>query len=101
MKNFLKYSAVAAVAMVLTTGCTIKTSAGVSPVDISKIDMTKVETLKSGEACATRILGLWLTSDATAQTAAKNGEITTISYQEQSANTFLLFGNYCVKVYGK
>jgi len=103
MKKTSKLLSMAVIASVafLATGCTYKYSAGASTVDISKTDMAKVETLKSGEACVSHILFFIPTSlDATAQTAAKNGGINQIAYQEVSHTDALIFRSSCVKVYG-
>ena len=84
------------------TGCTWKTSALASPVDISKTDMSKVQTLKTGEACQRYLLVFPIGFDATAKTAAKNGGISHIEYQETSHTSFWPFyQSYCIKVYGE
>jgi len=86
--------------MLLTTGCTIKVSPS-SVVDISKTDMTQVENLKSGEACAKSLLGFPLSLNATAKEAAKEAGISKIVYQENSSTDLLIYRSYCTKVYGK
>ena len=84
------------------TGCTWKTSALASPVDISKTDMAKVQTLKTGEACQKYFLIFPIGFDATAKTAAKNGGISHIEYQETSHTSFWPFyESDCLKVYGE
>jgi len=84
------------------TGCTWKTSAVASPVDISKTDMAKVNTLKTGEACQRYLLFFPIGFDATAKTAAKNGGISHIKYQETSHTVFWPFyDSRCIKVYGE
>ena len=86
----------------ILTGCTWKTSAVASPVDISKTNMAKVQSLKTGEACQRYFLFLPIGFDATAKTAAKNGGITHIKYQETSKTYFWPFYiSYCIKVYGE
>ena len=100
MKSILKISVVGLAAMLLTTGCTYKSSLGASNVDISKTDMSKVDSLKSGEACQSWFLIFPTGFDATANTAAKNGGITKIEYQEYSNTSFLIGGSRCIKVFG-
>ena len=99
MKKLLFIASIIALTL---TGCTYKTSAIASPVDISKTDMSKVDTLKTGEACQKYILFIPLGFDATAKTAAKNAGITHIKYQETSVTSvWPLYGSYCIKVYGE
>jgi hypothetical protein len=99
LKKTLTLSAMVATAF-LATGCTYKYSAGTSTVDITKTDMSKVEKMKSGEACVSRFLVFPTGLDATAKTAAQNAGISKIEYQEVNHTDALLFGSSCVKVYG-
>ena len=101
MKSILKYSIAGLAAMLLTTGCTYKASVGASNIDISKTDMSKVETLKSGEACQSWFLIFPTGFDSTARQAAKNGDISKIEYQEYSNTNFLIGGSHCITVFGK
>ena len=92
----------ASVIGLLLTGCTWKTSALASPVDISKTDMAKLNSMKSGEACQRYFLFFPIGFDATAKTAAKNAGISHIKYQETSKTSFWPFySSYCIKVYGE
>jgi hypothetical protein len=57
---------------------------------------------KRGEACATSILGLVTTGDASVATAAKNGGITKVaSVDHQFQNMLGFFAKYCVVVSGQ
>ena len=86
----------------LITGCTWKSSAVASPVDISKTNMAEVNTLKTGEACQRYFLYLPIGFDATAKTAAKNGGISHIKYQETTSTSFWpIYQSRCIKVYGE
>jgi hypothetical protein len=90
------------VAAALFSGCTWKSSAVASPVDISKTDMSKVSTLKTGEACQRYFLFIPIGFDATAKTAAKEAGISKIKYQETSTTYFWpIYQSYCIKVYGE
>ena len=100
MKSILKYSALSVAAMLLVTGCSYKTSAGLSNVDISKTDMTKIDSLKMGESCQSRFLIFPTGFDATANSAAKNAGISKIEYQEISDTFYFLGSSRCIKVYG-
>jgi len=99
LKKTITLSAIAAIAF-LATGCTHKYSAGVSTVDITKTDMSKIESMKTGEACVSRFLFFPTGLDATAKTAAKQAGISKIEYQEVNHTEALIFGSSCVKVYG-
>ena len=84
------------------TGCTYKTSVGVSPVDLSKSDMSKLSSSKVGEACQTRILLIPVSRDMSARKAAENGGISHIRYQETTSTSFWPFyDSKCLKVYGE
>jgi len=57
---------------------------------------------KTGEACASSILGLVGTGDASISAAAKNGGITRISHVDgKSTNILGLYATYCSIVYGE
>ncbi|MGB3752220.1 MAG: TRL domain-containing protein [Arcobacteraceae bacterium] len=101
MKKVLKYSLAGLAAMLLTTGCTHKASIGASNIDLSKVNMTQIENMKSGEACSSWFLIFPTGFDSTARQAAKNGGITTIQYQEYSQSNYLIAGSRCITVYGK
>lgn len=57
---------------------------------------------KTGEACASSILGLVATGDASIATAAKSGGITKISYVDGYTNNILgVVAKYCTIVHGE
>ena len=101
MRKIFKYSAVAVVAMLLTSGCTHKASVGASNIALTKVDMKKVETMKKGEACSSWFLIFPTGLDSTARQAAKNGDISKIIYQEYSHTDYLIGGSRCITVFGK
>lgn len=101
MKSILKYSALGLAAMLLTTGCTYKSSLGASNVDITKTNMKEVGTMKVGESCQSWFLIFPTGFDSTARQAAENGDITKIEYQEYSNTNYLIGGSHCIKVFGK
>lgn len=56
---------------------------------------------KMGEACATSILGIYASGDASINAARNNGRINTISSVDTSATNILGFwAKYCVTVRG-
>lgn len=55
-----------------------------------------------GESCATSILGIVATGDASIETAKKNGSIAQVVAVDHSANGILgVYAKYCTIVYGK
>lgn len=57
---------------------------------------------KSGEACASSILGLVGTGDASIDAAAKNAGITRIAYVDgKSTNILGIYATYCTIVHGE
>lgn len=57
---------------------------------------------KRGEACATAVLGLFASGDASTEAAARNGGITNISGTDHRSTIVLLgiWGEYCTIAYG-
>ena len=56
---------------------------------------------KTGKACATSILAMVATGDASLETAKANGGITQISHVDHSSKNILgIFGEYCTIVKG-
>jgi DUF4097 and DUF4098 domain-containing protein YvlB len=57
---------------------------------------------KKGSACASNILGLFATGDASLKAAKANGNITTVTSVDHSSKSILsLFGTYCTIVTGE
>lgn len=57
---------------------------------------------KKGEACATSILGLVTTGDATIRTAADSADIKEVAAVDQSIKNILgIFATYCIVVSGE
>ena len=95
-------TALSITAAILMTGCTYKSSALASPVDISKTNMSALNSLKEGEACQRHFLFIPIGFDATAKTAAENAKISKIKYQETSRTFFWpIYWSDCIKVYGE
>ena len=101
MKTILKYSVASVAAMLLTTGCTYKTSSQIATLDLNKVDMTEIGTMKSGEACQSWFLIFPTGLDSTTRRAAQNAGISHIEYQEDTSRNYLIGGSKCVTVYGK
>lgn len=99
----------AAVAAGLLSGCAMTTRA---PVTGFVYNSTKanggegfsesVETQKTGRACATSILGIVGTGDASIQEAARNGGISKISFVDTENKMILgIWAESCTVVYGQ
>lgn len=57
---------------------------------------------KTGTACASNILGLFATGDASVQAAKSNGNITKVAAVDHNSTTALgLFGKFCTTVTGE
>lgn len=57
---------------------------------------------KKGSACASNILGLFATGNASIQAAKSNGNITTVATVDHTSTGILsLFGTYCTVVTGE
>ncbi len=57
---------------------------------------------RMGEACATSILGLYASGDASIEAARRNGGITMISSVDQvTENYFIFYAKYCTIVRGR
>lgn len=56
---------------------------------------------RSGEACATSILGIIATGDASIETARKNAGVTKVTAVDMSGSSILgIYAKYCTVVYG-
>lgn len=61
-----------------------------------------LETAKKGEACASSILGLFATGDASIEAAKQDGGIREVtSVDHESTSIFGLYATYCTIVTGK
>lgn len=60
-----------------------------------------IKTSKTGQACATNILGLISTGDASIDAAKKAGGITNVSsVDHDSTSVLMVYGQYCTVVKG-
>lgn len=55
---------------------------------------------KTGKACATSILALVASGDASIEAAMKNGGITNLTSVDHESKWTLIFGEYCTIVHG-
>jgi hypothetical protein len=63
---------------------------------------TSTAATKEGRACATSILALFATGDASIDAAKRNGGITEVSFVDHTAKNVLgVFGEFCTIVKGR
>lgn len=63
---------------------------------------TSVDATKQGTGCATNILGLFASGDASIDTAKKSARITEVSSVDYQSNSLLgIYARFCVIVRGK
>ena len=101
MKKFLLLTSLAGLVL---TGCATKeTSLPESKVFINNTDFSKLNSLKTGEACERYFFYiLRIGNKLTAKQAALNNNISKIEYQETSKTIFWPFYySKCIKVYGE
>lgn len=55
---------------------------------------------KTGRACATSVLALFASGDASIEAAAKDGGITNVTSVDHESKWTLLIGEYCTIVHG-
>lgn len=68
----------------------------------SAIDNNGVSASKEGKACASSILGLLATGDASVKKAKANGNITKVANVSHESSNFLgLYAQYCTVVSGQ
>jgi hypothetical protein len=90
------------ISLLFFSGCAIKTSLPESKTYINNTDFSKINQMKTGEACRRHILFFTLGNKITSKQAAINGGISKIKYQEVSHTNFWPFySSECIKVYGE
>jgi len=101
LKKIINGSAIALTSLVLLTGCTYKTSPDVNTVDLNKVNMNEVATMKKGEACHSWFLVFPTGTDKTIKEAAEEAKINHIKYVEHSSHFYLIGGSDCTIIYGE
>lgn len=91
--------------MVILTGCALVRSpvAGALYTGVTSGSAVSAQAgPKTGEACASSILGIIATGDASIDTARRNGGITSISIVDEKVMSILgIYASYCTVVHGK
>ncbi|WP_420590433.1 TRL-like family protein [Bacterioplanoides sp.] len=105
MKLILKAAAISGIAL-LATGCSLApTPAGngllYTNVQYQGMANNDATAQKTGSACATNILGLFATGDASIEAAKKAGGITKVATVDAEVTSVMLFfSKYCTVVSG-
>jgi hypothetical protein len=109
-RSSIRFFVVGAALAILGPGCAglafsgNRTPMGILYADASTNEMVTQSPLsaKQGQACATSILGLITTGDASVATAAKAGSISKVaSVDHDFTNIVGVYSKYCVKVTGE
>ncbi len=91
------------IATALVSGCAVTTSRTVVEFDGSKTDYAKLDSMKTGKACMSTIMGIPTSMDSSIASAAKNGGISKIVHVDQviDEGIFWISRDNCTVVYGK
>tara|TARA_R110000868_G_scaffold392875_1_gene663700 strand:- start:14072 stop:14380 length:309 start_codon:yes stop_codon:yes gene_type:complete len=101
MKKLLGLGALAS--MMLLTGCATYQPAGAifNNATMGVAANNNVKVTKTGKACATSVLALVATGDASVKAAMKEGNITNIATVDTESHNILgIYGKYCTIVRG-
>jgi hypothetical protein len=80
--------------------CTHVSNSAENVVSIEGTDMSKLSSMKTGEACRNNILFLIAWGTDNISEAAKNGDIQYVNFVEKKYETYLIFNKFCTVVYG-
>lgn len=97
IKKFLSLG----IALTVLVGCSTLTSRTTVTFDGSKTDYSKLDTLKTGEACAKRVMGFVVSLDKSITTATANGGISKVMHVDEVENKGFMTTSFCTVVYGK
>lgn len=87
--------------VMMSAGCSLRTSPTHNVVDISTIDFSTISRMKKQESCAVYILGfIGPFGDVSVIEAIKKGGIRQVQAVEYRGGFYLLYGESCIVVYG-
>lgn len=98
MKKTLLASA--AIVGLLFTGCAFKATPTAVTMDVTKIDFSKLESMKQGEACVSNFLFFTTGYDKTLREAVADAGITDVKYVEEHNSPGIFASSRCLVVYG-
>jgi hypothetical protein len=76
-------------------------SNGMNTANLQTVDFARLNQMKSGESCATTILGLFTDGSAMISDAAKSGGLRRVDLVEYKISANPLFSKQCAIVYGQ
>lgn len=85
----------------ISTSCVTRHQSAGNSVNITEVDMMKVDKMKKGEACRNNILFLFWWGDDLITNAAKNGKIRKVAFLEGEVRTYFVFNQFCTIAYGE
>jgi hypothetical protein len=103
MSKFLVLALIASLTLLTVTGCVRAPLVGGVYTDVQDgITATYSQRpAKKGEACASSILGIYASGDASINTARTNGNINAVSSVDYHSTTILgVYSTYCIIVRG-
>jgi len=89
------------IVIIAMSGCSTLTSKTTVTFDGSKTDYSKLDSLKTGQACAKTVMGIVVSLDKSITTAAMNAGVSKIMHVDEVANRGFLVNSSCTVVYGK
>lgn len=87
--------------LALSTSCVSRYQQVSNVVSLQEVDMSKVEKMKKGEACANNILFIIHWGDTLITRAAKQGNIQKVHFVENEFRSYLVFNQFCTLVWGE
>jgi hypothetical protein len=95
--KFILFSAV----LVVSACSAAYTSNGINTANLQTVDFSRLSQMKSGESCATTILGLFTDGSAMISDAARIGGLRKVDLVEYKVTANPLFSRQCATVYGQ
>ena len=101
MKIALKLVAVLPVLALLSTACSMRLPAGANTVDMSEIDYSKVNQMRSGETCEGLLFSLIpLNGSVDVIDAIKAADVDHVTAIEVELTSYVFYAKRCVRVFG-
>ena len=87
--------------LVLSACSAAYTSNGINTANLQAVDFSRLSQMKSGQSCATTILGLFTDGSAMISDAARSGGLRKVDLVEYKISANPLFIRQCATVYGQ
>ena len=87
--------------LVLSACSAAYTSNGINTANLQAVDFSRLSQMKSGQSCATTILGLFTDGSAMISDAARSGGLRKVDLVEYKISANPLFSRQCATVYGQ